>query len=47
MIDIKLIRKQESDSLEDFFNVCNIEEYFKNQDNYLIDKTYIKTIKGA
>ncbi len=47
LIDIKLIRKQESDSLEDFFDVCDIGEYFDNQDNYQIDKTYIKSIKGA
>lgn len=47
LIDINLIRKQESDSLEDFFNVINIKEHLDNQDNYIIDKTYIKTIKGA
>jgi uncharacterized repeat protein (TIGR04138 family) len=47
LIDIKLIRKQESDSLEDFFDVVNIKHFFNNQDNYQIDKAYIKSIKGA
>lgn len=47
LIDIKLIRKQDSDSLEDFFDVCDIQKYLDNQDNYQIDKTYIKSIKGA
>ncbi len=47
LINIKLIRKQESDSLEDFFNVLDIKEFLENQDNYSIDKSYIKSIKGA
>ena len=47
LIDIKLIRKQESDSLEDFFNVLDIKKHLDNKDNYSIDKTYIKSIKGA
>ena len=47
LIDIKLIRKQESDSLEDFFDVCDIRGYFENQQHYQIDKSYIKSIKGA
>lgn len=47
LIDIHLIRKQESDSLEDFFNVFDIQEYLDKQDCYQIDTAYIKSIKGA
>ncbi len=47
LIDIHLIRKQESDSLEDFFNVFDIKEYLDKQDCCEIDTAYIKSIKGA
>lgn len=47
LIDIKLISKNENDALEDFFNVINIKDYLKKKDNYRIDKTYIKSVKGA
>ncbi len=47
LIDIKLIRKQDSDSLEDFFNVIDITKYLDTQISYHIDKGYIKSIKGA
>ncbi len=47
LINIKLIRKQDSDSLEDFFSVLDINEYLKNCDSYSIDRSYIKSIKGA
>lgn len=47
LIEIKLISKNEKDALEDFFNVINIKEYLNKKDNYRIDKTHIKSIKGA
>lgn len=47
LIDIKLIRKQEGDSLEDFYNVIDIPEYLSSKDTYAIDRSFIKTIKGA
>ncbi len=47
LIDIKLIRKQDSDSLEDFFGVFDIKKYLDKQDHYHIDKRYVKSIKGA
>ena len=47
LIEIKLISKNEKDAHEDFFNVINIKEYLNKKDNYRIDKTHIKSIKGA
>ncbi len=47
LIDIKLIRKQDSDSLEDFFNVLDMKKYLEKQDPFTVDKAYIKCIKGA
>lgn len=47
LIDIKLIRKQESDCLEDFFSVFDIKEFLEKQQSYQIDKEFIKTVKGA
>ena len=47
LIDITLLKKQESDSIEDFFNVFDLKEYCTRQDYYTIDTTYIKTIKGV
>jgi uncharacterized repeat protein (TIGR04138 family) len=47
LIEIKLISKNEKDALEDFFNVIDIKDYLEKKDNYRIDKTYIKRVKGA
>jgi len=47
LVDIGLIRKRENDSLEDFFNVLDIKEYFNSQECYSVDKTFIKTKKEA
>ena len=47
LIDIKLISKNENDTLEDFFNVFDIKDYLKKKDSYRIDKIYIKSVKGA
>ena len=47
LIDIRLISKNKNDALEDFFNVFDIKDYLKKKDSYRIDKTYIKSVKGA
>ena len=47
LIDLNLIRKQESDSIEDFYNVFDIKEYLAGVEEIPFDKTYIKNIKGA
>lgn len=47
LIDVNLIRKQESDSLEDFFDVVDFKKYFNKYEKYSINKSFIKSIKGA
>lgn len=47
LIDINLLKKQQSDSIEDFFIVFDLKEYYAQQAYYTIDKTTVKTIKGA
>lgn len=47
LIGINLIRKQQSDCLEDFFDAFDIQEYLSREDPFIIDKSYIKSIKGA
>ncbi len=47
LIDIKLIRKQESDTLQDFFDVIVFSDFFDPDSCYHIDRELIKSIKGA
>jgi uncharacterized repeat protein (TIGR04138 family) len=47
LIDIKLIRKQERDSLRDFFEVVDFDGFFDPDSCYQIDREHIKSIKGA
>ena len=47
LIDLNLIRKQESDSIEDFFNVFDIKDYLASVEKTPFDKASIKNIKGA
>jgi uncharacterized repeat protein (TIGR04138 family) len=47
MISIQVLSKQPEDSIEDFTDVANLDDYFKQQDNYEIDGAFIKSIKGA
>ena len=47
LIDLNFIRKQESDSIEDFFNVFDIKDYLASVEKIPFDKTNIKSIKGA
>ena len=47
LISIGLMSKQPEDRIEDFFDVTDITEFFKEKQYYEIDKNYIKSIKGA
>jgi uncharacterized repeat protein (TIGR04138 family) len=47
LIKTGTMSRQESDTLEDFFNLFSMEEYFKQIDYYNVDKNYIRTIQGA
>jgi uncharacterized repeat protein (TIGR04138 family) len=47
LIDIQLIRKQDSDSIRDFFDVLDLEKYFAAQDDYVIDPEYIRNVRGS
>ncbi|MCX7726020.1 MAG: hypothetical protein N2053_04135, partial [Chitinispirillaceae bacterium] len=47
LIDIGIMSKQEEDRKEEFHNVINIDEYFINQEYFLIDKEHIKKLKGT
>jgi uncharacterized repeat protein (TIGR04138 family) len=47
LIDIRIIKRQKSDSVKDFFNVLDLKSYYANQKNYPIDTDYIKSIKGS
>jgi uncharacterized repeat protein (TIGR04138 family) len=47
MISIGVMSKQPEDSLEDFFDVISIDEYFKGQEYFEIDKEFIKKLKGT
>ncbi len=46
-IAIKLIHRQESDSIEDFSSVLDIAPYLQAKDPFDIDKEFVKSIKGA
>jgi len=47
LISIHVMSKQPEDRLEDFSDVCDINEFFAGQKDYEIDKNFIKSIKGA
>ena len=47
LISIHIMSRQPEDRLEDFFDVCDIDEFFAGQQDYEIDKNYLKSIKGA
>jgi uncharacterized repeat protein (TIGR04138 family) len=47
MIDIRIIRKQASDSVTDFFDVLDLENYLADQVTYPIDPEYIRSVRGA
>lgn len=47
MIAIGLMSKQPEDRVEDFFDVTDIDDYFRDKQYFEIDKKYIKSIKGA
>jgi uncharacterized repeat protein (TIGR04138 family) len=47
MIDIRLIRKQDSDSVTDFFGVLDLQKYLAGRECFQIDREYIRSVKGA
>jgi uncharacterized repeat protein (TIGR04138 family) len=47
LIDIRLIRKQPSDSLQDFFGVLDIHEFTERSDYFQVDRDHVKTVRGA
>ncbi len=47
MISIGLMSKQPEDRVEDFSDVTDIAEFFREKQYYEIDKNYIKSTKGA
>ncbi|NLL14983.1 MAG: hypothetical protein GX267_16390 [Fibrobacter sp.] len=47
MISIGLMSKQPEDKVEDFYDVFDIPQFFKEKQYFEIDKNYIKSTKGA
>lgn len=47
LIDIGAMSKTDDDSVEDFFNVFDLEKHFQTVDYYPIDKKRIRCIQGA
>ncbi|MBD3316237.1 MAG: hypothetical protein GF344_10645 [Chitinivibrionales bacterium] len=47
MIDIRIIRKQPTDSINDFQGVLDLKEYLADQTCYQIDREHIRSLKGA
>ncbi len=47
LIDIKLLSKSANDRLDDFFNIVPVTDYLGSKENYRIDKTFIKSLKGS
>jgi uncharacterized repeat protein (TIGR04138 family) len=47
LIGIGLMTCREKDKPEDFADVFNLAEFFKQQDYYPIDKEHIRRIRGA
>ncbi len=47
LIDIGLMSKQESDRLGDFFDVVSLRRYCEKQNHFVIDRDFIKSVRGA
>jgi uncharacterized repeat protein (TIGR04138 family) len=47
MISIQVMSKQPEDSIEDFSNVVELDAFFNGQEDFEIDRNFIKSIKGA
>ncbi|MDR2727523.1 MAG: hypothetical protein LBB56_00185 [Chitinispirillales bacterium] len=47
MIKAGLMSKQPDDSLDDFFDVMDVNSFFDSADCFEIDKSFIKRVKGA
>ena len=47
LIEIGVMSKRPEDKIEDFFDVVDFSAFFLKQDYHVIDKEFIKRIKGA
>jgi uncharacterized repeat protein (TIGR04138 family) len=47
MIDVGIMSKQDTDRVDDFFNVFDLREFFEKQDFFVIDPEYVRRIRGA
>jgi uncharacterized repeat protein (TIGR04138 family) len=47
LIEISAMSKNDSDTVEDFFEVFDLKDYFKNINCYSIDKKHIRHLQGA
>jgi uncharacterized repeat protein (TIGR04138 family) len=47
LIGIGVMSKQPDDRIEDFHKVTDFDKFFKQQENFEVDKNFIKRIKGA
>lgn len=47
LISIQVMSKQPEDSIEDFSNVVELDDFFAGQEDFEIDRNFIKSIKGA
>ncbi len=47
LIDVRLIRKQPSDSLQDFFGVLDIRKYTQSNDFFEVDRDHVKMVRGV
>ena len=47
MISIQVMSRQPEDSIEDFYDVVDLDSFFAGQDDFEIDRNFIKSIKGA
>jgi uncharacterized repeat protein (TIGR04138 family) len=47
MISIGLMSKRPEDKIEDFFSEIYFNDYFETEDDFEIDREFIKKIKGA
>ncbi|MBD3422588.1 MAG: hypothetical protein GF398_20930 [Chitinivibrionales bacterium] len=47
LIAIELMSRREEDSLEDFFGVFDLADYFRNKEPFKIDFEYVRRVRGA
>ena len=47
LISIQVMSRQPEDSIEDFYHVVDLDAFFASQDDFEVDRNFIKSIKGA